>query len=102
MAVRNPRVRGRGAVMNGSGGSRVRPTAGLVAVWPRAAAQFPMGVFPSSEAAELQATPSVERDSPLVTIAGGSGTGPGAGSDVMWLVQRGTASGDQRTEPARL
>jgi hypothetical protein len=57
-------------------------------------------MFPSSGAAELLATPTADRDSPLVMIGAGSGAGPGEGSDVVWLVQRGTASGDQRTEPA--
>jgi hypothetical protein len=65
-----------------------------------AAVYSPMGKFPSSGAAELLATPTADRDSPLVMIEAGSGAGPGEGSDVVWLVQRGTASGDQRTEPA--
>ena len=59
-----------------------------------------MEMFPSSGAAELLATPTAERDSPLIMIAAGSGAGPGEGSDVVWLVQRGMASGDQRTELA--
>jgi hypothetical protein len=57
-------------------------------------------MFPSSGAAERLATPTADRDSPLVMIEAGSGAGPGEGSDVVWLVQRGTAAGDQRTEPA--
>ncbi|MDF2760623.1 MAG: hypothetical protein K0S99_3258, partial [Thermomicrobiales bacterium] len=87
--------------MIGSRGRQILQTAGLVAGLLLAVMHSPMGVFPSSGAAELLATPTVERDSALVTIAAGSGAGPGEGSDVVWLVQRGTASGDQRTEPAR-
>jgi hypothetical protein len=87
--------------MIGSRGPRILQTAGLVAGLLLAVVHSPMGVLPSSGAAELLATPTAERDSPLVTIAAGSGAGPGEESDVVWLVQRGTASGDQRTEPAR-
>jgi hypothetical protein len=101
MSVENLRVRIRGAVMVGSRGRRILQTAGLVAGLLLAVVHSPMGTFPSSGAAELLATPSAERDSALVTSAAGSGAGPGEGSDVVWLVQRGTASGDQRTEPAR-
>ena len=86
--------------MIGSRGPRVLRTAGLVAGLLLAAVYSPMGMFPSSGAAELLATPTADRDSPLVMIGAGSGAGPGEGSDVVWLVQRGTASGDQRTEPA--
>jgi hypothetical protein len=86
--------------MIGSRGPRILQTAGLVAGLLLAVMHSPVGMFPSSGAAELLATPAAERNSPLVTIAAGSGVGPGEGSAMVWLVQRGTASGDQRTEPA--
>jgi hypothetical protein len=57
----------------------------------------PQGVFPSS-ATDLPATPTAVRSSPLVLIASGSGATPNASSDVVWLVQRRAASGEQRTE----
>jgi hypothetical protein len=86
--------------MIGSRGPRILQTAGLVAGLLLAVMHSPVGMFPSSGAAELLATPATERTSPLVTIAAGSGAGPGEGSGVVWLVQRGMASGDQRTELA--
>ena len=92
MSVENPRVRIRGAVMIGSHGRQILQTAGLVAGLLLAVVHSPMRTFPSSGAAELLATPTVERDSALVTIAVGSGAGPGEGSDVVWLVQRGPAT----------
>src|SRR5687767_12501424 len=100
MSVENPPVRVRGAVMIGSRGPRILQTGGLVAGLLLAGMHSPMGMFPASGAAELLATPTAERDSPLVMIAAGSGTGPREGSDVVWLVQRGTTSGDRRTELA--
>jgi hypothetical protein len=57
----------------------------------------PQGVFPSS-VTDLSATPTAVRSSPLVLIASGSGATPNASSDVVWLVQRRAASGEQRTE----
>jgi hypothetical protein len=99
--VENLRGRVRGAVMIGARGRQILQTAGLVAGCLLALGHLPVGVFPSSDAGKLLATPRAERDSPLILIAAGSGAGPGAGSDLVWLVQRGTASGDQRTEPAR-
>src|SRR3954471_23022104 len=59
----------------------------------------PQGIFPSS-ATELRATPTAVQSSPLVVIAAGSGATPDASSDVVWLVQRMAASGEQRTELA--
>ena len=59
----------------------------------------PQGVFPSS-ATDLPATPTAVRSSSLVLIASGSGATPNASSDVVWLVQRRAASGEQRTELA--
>jgi hypothetical protein len=60
----------------------------------------PWGVFPSSTASELLATPAAVRNSPLVVIATGSGARLDASSDVVWLVQRRATSGEQRTELA--
>ncbi len=60
----------------------------------------PREVFPSSAASELLATPTAERISPLLVVAAGSGARPDEASDLVWLVQRGAASGEQRTELA--
>ena len=79
---------------------RILQTAGLVAGLLLAVAHSPMSMFPSSGAAELLATPTAERISPLLVIAAGSGARPDASSDLVWLVQRGAVSGEQRTELA--
>jgi hypothetical protein len=60
----------------------------------------PRGVFSTSADMELLATPTAGQSSPLLVIAAGSGATPDARSDVVWLVQRGAASGEQRTELA--
>ena len=86
--------------MIGCRGPQILQTAGLVAGLLLAGAHSPMGTFPSSGAAELPATPTAEQVSPLLVIAAGSGARPDASSDLVWLVQRGAASGEQRTELA--
>lgn len=86
--------------MIGSRGPQILQTAGLVAGLLLAVMHSPVGMFPSSGAAKLLSTPTAERDVPLVMIAAGRTVGPGESSDVAWLVQRGTASGDRRTELA--
>ena len=86
--------------MIGSRGPRILQTGGLMAALLLAVMHSPLGMLPSPGAAESLATTTAEQDSPLVTIATGTGAGPGEDSDVVWLVQRGTASGDRRTEPA--
>jgi hypothetical protein len=60
----------------------------------------PREVFPTSAASELLATPTAEPNSPLLVVAAGSGARPDETSDLVWLVQRGAASGEQRTELA--
>jgi hypothetical protein len=94
----NPRVRYRGAVMIGSRGSQILQTIALVAGMLLAIAYSPGGAPQSSAATELPATPTAGRISPLLVVAAGSGARPDDVSDVVWLVQRGVASGEQRTE----
>src|SRR5215207_7212461 len=55
--------------MIGSRGPRILQTASLVAGLLLAVMHSPMGMFPSSGAAGLMATPTAERDSPLVENA---------------------------------
>ena len=85
--------------MIGSRGPRILQTVALAAGMLLAVGYSPQGVFPSS-ASEPLATPSAARSTPLAVIAAGRGATPDASSDVVWLVQRGAASGEQRTEPA--
>ncbi len=85
--------------MIGSRGPRILQTVALAAGMLLAVGYSPYGASPSS-ATELPATPTAVRSSPLVVIAAGSGATPDASSDIVWLVQRGAASGEQRTEPA--
>ena len=86
--------------MKGVRGPRFFQTAGLVAGLLLAVAYSPTGTLPSSGATELLATPPAERISPLLVIAAGSGARPDARSDLVWLVQRGAVSGEQRTDSA--
>jgi hypothetical protein len=86
--------------MIGSRGSQILQTASLVAGLLLIVAHSPMGMFPASGATELLATPTAEQISPLLVIAAGSGARPDASSDLVWLVQRGAVSGEQRTELA--
>jgi hypothetical protein len=85
--------------MIGSRGPRILQIVALAAGMLLAVGYSPHGASPSS-ATELPATPTAERSSPLVVVAAGSGATPNASSDIVWLVQRGAASGEQRTEPA--
>jgi hypothetical protein len=55
--------------MIGFRGPRILQTASLVAGLLLAVMHSPMGMFPSSGAGELLATPTAERDSPLVENA---------------------------------
>ena len=55
-------------------------------------------MFPTSAASELLATPTA--DITLLVVAAGSGARPDETSDLVWFVQRGAASGEQRTELA--
>jgi hypothetical protein len=75
-------------------------TVALVAGMLLAVGYSPQGVFPSAVTTELLATPTAVQSSPLMVIAAGSGTTPDPRSDVVWLVRRGAASGEQRTELA--
>jgi hypothetical protein len=86
--------------MIGSRGPRILQTVALAAGMLLAVGYLPQGVFPSSATAERLATPTAVQSSPLLVIAAGSGATPDARSDVVWLVQRGAASGEQRTELA--
>jgi hypothetical protein len=86
--------------MMGSRGQQILQTAGLVVSLLVALGYSPMGTLPSSGATELLATPTAEQISPLLVIAAGSGARPDASSDLVWLVQRGAVSGEQRTEVA--
>src|SRR5918995_6892227 len=86
--------------MIGFGSPRICQTAALVAGMLLAVAYSPREVFPSSSASELLATPTAEPNSPLLVIAAGNGPRPDATSELVWLVQRGAASGEQRTELA--
>jgi hypothetical protein len=81
-------------------GSRCRGilyTIALVAGMLLAVGYSPQGVFPSS-ATDLPTTPTAVRSSPLVLIASGSGATSNVSSDIVWFVQRGVASGEQRTK----
>jgi hypothetical protein len=86
--------------MKGARGPRILQTAGLVAGLLLAVAHAPMGTPAASDAAQVPATPAAERISPLLVIAAGSGARPDARSDLVWLVQRGAVSGEQRTDSA--
>jgi hypothetical protein len=86
--------------MIGSRGPRILQTVALVAGMLLAVGYWPQAVFPSSATTQLLATPMAAQRSPLLVIAAGSGSTPGARSDVVWLVRRGAASGEQRTELA--
>jgi hypothetical protein len=79
---------------------RICQTAALVAGMLLAVGFSPREVFPTSAASELLATPTAEPNSPLLVVAAGSGARPDETSDLVWLVQRGAASGEQRTELA--
>ena len=57
----------------------------------------PMGVWPPS-AAEPMATPTTVHAFPYRVIATGHGATPTAESELVWIVQRGAASGEQRTD----
>jgi hypothetical protein len=86
--------------MIGSRGPRILQTAALVAGMLLAAGYSPREEFPSSAATELLATPTAEQSSPLLMVAAGSGARPDATSELVWIVQRGAASGERRTELA--
>ena len=86
--------------MIGSRGWRILLTAGLIASVLLAVGYSPQGTLPSSGAAELLATPSAAPISPLLVIAAGSESTFDASTDVVWLVQRGAAAGEQRRELA--
>ena len=83
--------------MIGSRGSRIVQILGLMAGMLLLAGALLTGSFPASGAAALSATPTAERDFPYHVIARGRGSTPAAGSELVWLVQRGAASGEQRT-----
>jgi hypothetical protein len=86
--------------MIGFRGPRILQTAALVAGMLLAVGYSPPEVFPSSSASEPLATPTAEHVSPFLVIAAGSGARPDASSELVWLVQRGAASGEQRTDLA--
>jgi hypothetical protein len=85
--------------MTGFRGWRIVQTIALVAGMLLAVGRSPHGVV-STSATEQMATPTALQSSPLVVVAAGSGARPDASSDVVWLVQRRAASGEQRTEPS--
>ena len=82
--------------MTGTLDSRILQIIGLVAGMLLWASLSPIGFFPPSAAAESRGTLTTERDLPYRLIATGHGAAPVAGSELVWILQRGTASREQR------
>ena len=72
--------------------------AGLVAAMLVAAVGVPIDSGPAANAVAPRATPVADRDFPHHAIARGHGATPAAGSMLVWLVQRGAVSGEQRRD----
>ena len=82
--------------MTGAHDLRILQLVGLVAGMLLWSSSSPMGVLPPSAAAEPRGTPTTERGFPYHVIATGHAPTPVGGSELVWLVQRGAASGEQR------
>ncbi len=80
-------------------GPRILQIAGIVGML-LAVGYSPPEAFPSTAATEPPATPTAEHFSPFLVLAAGGGARPDASSELVWLVQRGAASGEQRTDLA--
>lgn len=84
--------------MIGFRGPHMRQIAGLVAGMLLAAVSLPMDSGPAASAVTPRATPVADRDFPHYAIARSHGTTPAAGSTLVWFVQRGAVSGEQRRD----
>jgi hypothetical protein len=84
--------------MTGAHDPRILQTIVLVAGILLWISPSPLTVLPPSAAAEVIGTPTTEHDFPYLVIATGLGATADAGSELVWLVQLGAASGEQRRD----